>query len=71
MVRSNEILACPICDSRYSWGNDCPACHVELVGESLVGAYRENMRAPRPPITGWRADALRIIDFLAAVNGLY
>jgi len=70
MTRNHEILACPICDSRFEWGTDCPDCHIELVGESVVAAYRENMRMPRPPITGWRADALRFLDFLMAANGL-
>jgi len=33
-----EGMACPSCRARYAFGESCPDCQVDLVGESLVGA---------------------------------
>ncbi len=37
---SDEQLACPACDARYDFGDECPECHVGLVSEAFVHLFR-------------------------------
>lgn len=63
-----ESLACPLCNTRFGFGSTCPDCNVALVSESFTEVCKDD----RPPkeITGWKADALRVVAFVAEVNGL-
>lgn len=64
----DEKLMCPACNTTYDWGNECPDCGVQLVGESLAEACATTVPSRRIP--GWLDVVMGLIGFVALLHGV-